>query len=376
MTDPPLAELRAWLAEPLPSEVAESIAKLRAAEGVRHICLMPDVHLSSKVCVGAVVATEEILYPQAVGGDIGCGMAALRFDLEAESMDNERAAGSVLAGLRQLVPSNKHRALQPLPETVKPNELSDPKLAKLALRDGAVQLGTLGRGNHFLEFQADSSGQLWVMLHSGSRAVGQAIATHHLGRAAILKSQLIALRADGDSGSAYLNDATWARRYAAENRLAMLRAVAALLHRLFRATAVRDSLIHADHNHVQLETHGGEQFFVHRKGAQSARADEAGEIPGSMGAPSFHTLGRGCAAALTSCSHGAGRRLSRSEARRTITIKCFQQQVRRLWYDHQQADQLRDESPSAYKDIRLVMQAQKELTKIVRELRPILSYKG
>ena len=375
MDSAPLAELATWLAEPLSTRIAQSIDRLRAADGVTKVCLMPDVHLANEVCVGAVVATEGVIYPQAVGGDIGCGMAALRFNVGAEAVDNERAAGRVLAGLYRAVPPNKHPQAKSLPELLRATPLSHPKLAKLATREGAVQLGTLGRGNHFLELQADEADQLWVMVHSGSRAMGQAIAAHHASPDKRPSHSLEGLDADTARGQAYLQDVVWGRAYAAENRLAMLQAIEALLDRLFNVNAEWDTLIHADHNHVQMERHGGRDVFVHRKGAQSARTDEAGVIPGSMGSHSFHTVGRGCAAALESCSHGAGRRLSRSDARHTISAKAFRQQVGRLWYDHRSADRLRDESPGAYKDIREVMRAQRELTKVVRTLRPVLNYK-
>ncbi|MEZ6072048.1 MAG: RtcB family protein [Pirellulales bacterium] len=304
MADPLLAELQTWLTQPLTPAVAESVARLRAAEGVKQVCLMPDVHLASEVCVGAVVATEQIIYPQAVGGDIGCGMAALRFDVEAEALNNERSAGAVLAGLYGSVPSNKHRRTMALPETLRSTGLSDATLVKRASRDGAVQIGTLGHGNHFLEFQADEAGQLWVMLHSGSRAMGQAITARHLSNGEPNGTGLCSLDAETDVGAAYLHDVAWARTYAAENRLAMLRAVEELISCLFRVEADWKSLVHADHNHVQRETHVGRSYFVHRKGAQSAGDGEAGIVPGSMGTASFHTIGRGCQAALTSCSHG------------------------------------------------------------------------
>jgi tRNA-splicing ligase RtcB len=360
----------------LSQAIAESVDRLRTADGVKQVALMPDIHLASDVCVGAVVATEEVVYPQAVGGDIGCGMAALAFDVGADSIDNEHAAGRLLAGLYDRVPSNRCRRAQPVPAALAPGDLSDKRLAKLALRDGAVQLGTLGRGNHFLELQADSSGRLWAMVHSGSRAMGQAIAAHHLARGTTGPGGLVALDVSHEVGEAYLADTEWARAYAAENRLRMLRGVEELLARLCGAAADWNSLIHGDHNHVRQETHDGRLLFVHRKGAQFAGENEPGVVPGSMGAPSFHTVGRGCDASLSSCSHGAGRRLSRTEARRAVGGKDFARQVGRLWYDHRRADRLRDEAPHAYKDIRSVMRAQQELTKVVRELRPLLSYKG
>ena len=184
------------------------------------------------------------------------------------------------------------------------------------------------------------------------------------------------LSASDDSGRSYLADVEWARAYARENRLAMLRAVEQLMHQSFASLADWSSLIHCDHNHVQQEEHFGELFWIHRKGAQSARVDEPGIIPGSMGSASFHTRGRGCDDALMSCSHGAGRKLSRSEARRSVSEKAFARQLGDLWYDHRRSAKLRDEAPAAYKDIRAVMQAQRELARINRQLRPLLSYKG
>ncbi len=376
MSNGELAPCSEWTIQRLPTEVAAAVDRLRAAEDVAHVAIMPDVHLSADVCIGAVVATRTLLYPQAVGGDIGCGMAALAFDLEANALDSEWSAARLLAGLYEDVPSNRLRRAQELPAALAPNQFSDPRLSKLAQRDGAVQLGTLGRGNHFLEFQADPNCRLWALVHSGSRAMGQAITAHHLARAASTTSKLAALEASSESGQAYLADLAWARAYAAESRLAMLRAVERLVGRLFATSADWDSLIHSDHNHVRQETHGDRQLWVHRKGAQPASQEEPGIVPGSMGAPSFHTVGRGCAAALESCSHGAGRRLSRTEARRAVSEKEFARQVGRLWYDRRRAESLRDEAPAAYNDIRAVMRAQQELTKIVRELRPVLSYKG
>jgi tRNA-splicing ligase RtcB len=249
-------------------------------------------------------------------------------------------------------------------------------LQKLASRDGRVQLGTLGRGNHFLEFQSDENAQLWIMIHSGSRAIGQAIADHHLANSQPASTGLTVLDSESDSGRHYLADAQWARSYAAENRLAMLAAVTTLMQKLFNITSDDRTLIHCDHNHVRQESHAGKTLWIHRKGAQSAGLGEPGIIPGSMGTASFHTTGRGCESALLSSSHGAGRALSRTDARRKITGKDFARQVRNVWYDHRFANKLRDEAPAAYKDIRRVMKAQHNLTRIVRELRPLLSYKG
>ena len=376
MTNSKPAPLTTWMPDHLSPEVIQSVDRLRLSDDVRHVALMPDVHLAKDVCIGAVVATEHLIYPAAVGGDIGCGMISLAFNANACVIDNERPAARVLAGLYELVPSNKHRKPRELPASLAPLHLSDRRLQRLAGRDGRVQLGTLGRGNHFLEFLADQDSRLWVMIHSGSRAVGQAVMEHHLKNAPCTKSRLKYLDVEQEAGRQYLADLRWARTYAAENRRAMLTAAVEMMQRLFGMTPDWNSLIHCDHNHVQRELHGSNMFWVHRKGAQSANLDEAGIIPGSMGTASFHTLGRGCAEALMSCSHGAGRALSRSEARQTVSGKEFARQVGKLWYDHRCAETLRDEAPSAYKNIRQVMKAQRDLTRIVRELRPLLTYKG
>jgi tRNA-splicing ligase RtcB len=357
-------------------EVQRSLDRLSQGDDVCHVVVLPDVHLASDVCVGTVVATQQVIYPAAVGGDIGCGMAALAFHAESSTVDHPAAAARVLSRLYQLVPGNKHRGPRSFPESLPDVSLCDPALAKLARREGRVQLGTLGRGNHFLELQADTQGRLWVMIHSGSRAMGQAIRDWHLRSAVMDSTGLKGLDAKAAEGAAYLADVAWARWYAALNRLEMLRAVEKLLRELFGIKADWSTLIHADHNHVQQETHGNLSYWIHRKGAQSARDGEANLTPGSMGSVSFHTTGRGRAESLASSAHGAGRRLSRTEAKQTVTVRAFERQVGQLWFDHRGTARLLDEAPSAYKDIRAVMKAQRDLICIVRELRPILSYKG
>ena len=371
-----LAPLTTWLIEPLSPEVATSIDRLRGADDVQQVAIMPDVHLTADVCIGAVVATNRLLYPQAVGGDIGCGMAVLAFDLEAEAIDDERSAARILAGLSRAVPCNKHRARRALPASLSPSLLSDDRLVKVASRDGAVQIGTLGRGNHFLELQANADGRLWAMVHSGSRAVGQAITAHHLAAGAPGPAGLVALDSTDDRGRTYLADVEWARRYAAENRRGMLVATAELLGERFQVAADWATFFDGDHNHVVLEQGADGGRFIHRKGAQSASAGERGVVPGSMGTASFHTEGRGCDTALRSCSHGAGRRLSRGEARSAIGARAFERQMATVWFDRRNAGRLREEAPGAYKDIRRVMRSQRDLTKIVAETRPVLCYKG
>jgi len=375
----PKARMRKWLAEPLTRDLARSVERIAATEDVRYVALMPDVHLARDVCIGTVVATERLIFPAAVGGDIGCGMAAVLFDAEADLLAKQRAAARLLSGLYRSVPTMRHSAAtmrEKLPMDLDHSALSHPRLEKLKQRDGRVQFGTLGRGNHFLEFQADRQRRLWLMLHSGSRAMGQAITAHHLACAETTATGLAFLDAQSEQGQAYLADVAWALRYADQNRLAMIDAVVELVEDLFGISADRESLIHGHHNHVRRESHFGHDYWVHRKGAQSAQADEPGLIPGSMGTASFHVTGRGCEDAICSCSHGAGRKFSRSETKRKVSTRQLHREMESVWFDQRRADALRDEAPSGYKDIYSVMRAQKKLIRIVRELRPLLSYKG
>ncbi len=370
---------RIWTADPPGNDIVKSLRRIANSDDVRYQAVMPDVHLAHDVCVGTAVATSELLYPAAIGGDIGCGMAAIRVDARADLMRDERATANLLSGLYQHIPLNRQgpaTAVDALPAELASTPLSDKRLEKLKQREGRVQFGTLGRGNHFLEFQRDQEDDLWVMVHSGSRAMGQAITTHHLQYGRLTNGGLIAINGFTAEGQRYLHDMAWAIGYARLSRLSMLQAVDALWQKLFSVGLVASSLIDTQHNHVQRETHFGADYWVHRKGAQSARQDEPGIIAGSMGTASFHVIGRGQPQSLCSSSHGAGRRWSRSESRRRVSARSLRQQMGAVWYDQRKGSQLCDEAPRAYKDIYSVMRAQRDLTRILRELHPQLVYKG
>jgi tRNA-splicing ligase RtcB len=372
------AVVRSWAEGPLDRDVEAALERLARSEDVRRIAVMPDVHLAADVCVGTVVATSRALYPNAVGGDIGCGVAALAFDCEAARLGDERAAAAVLAGLYRAIPLTRHgrkRAPGLRPELAD-RPLSSPSLESLKLRDGVLQAGTLGRGNHFVELQSDPEGRLWLMLHSGSRGLGQAVRDHHLARCVAGRSGLRYLDAVSPEGADYLRDMAWAVDYAEWSRRTMVGAVCEIVDRVLRALPDEGTYVSCSHNHVRRETHEGEALWVHRKGAISAAAGEPGLIPGSMGTHSFHVEGRGCAEALASSAHGAGRRLSRTNARRQLSAKDVTRELRGVWFDHRLAPGLREEAPSAYKDVDAVVRAERDLVRVVRRLRPVLSFKG
>lgn len=373
------ALLNTWLAAPMERDVAEAIERLRIAPDVRQVAVMPDVHLSRDVCIGVALATSHLIYPQAVGGDIGCGMLAVALDVEASALASPRIAGQVLAELGRAVPArrrNRRTAIRQ-PDEVASGLLSHPRLESIRRQEGTIEFATLGSGNHFLELQADEEDRLWMMVHSGSRAPGQAIRDHHLSRAEPVDGGLRALDAGSEAGTAYLHDAAWARRFAGASRRAIAEEAGGVLATALGAKLSWETCITTDHNHVARERCGDAgEVWVHRKGAMPARPGERGVLPGSMGSLSFHVEGRGHEPALCSSEHGAGRALSRTEARTTVTKRALDRQMEGVWYDFRLAERLRDEAPSAYKDIRAVLRAQRALVRVTRTLRPVLSYKG
>jgi tRNA-splicing ligase RtcB len=371
--------IRTWLAEPLPSEVARALDRLARARDVAAIAVLPDVHLAEEVCVGVAVATRKRLLPAAIGGDLGCGMEAIRLDGEAERLDDPALRRRILGELRRAVPARiRHGPLASLalPAELEGARLSAPELERQLERDGRREFATLGRGNHFLELERDQEGSLWLAVHSGSRALGPRIGAWHRRRAERDDAGFEGLEADSDAGRAFLTDVDFALRFAAASRAAMVAAAGAVLAEHLGVVPRPETRIACVHNQVRRETVGAESLWVHRKGAIPAAESEAGIVPGSMGAPTFHVEGRGCASSLHSSAHGAGRALSRGEAHRRISPRELLRQMKGIEFDDANAGRLVDEAPSAYKDVRAVMRAQRELTRIVRTLAPVLVHKG
>ena len=204
-------------------DVSEAIERLRYAPDVQQVAVMPDVHLGADVCIGVVVATSHLIYPQAVGGDIGCGMLAVALDVDATALEDPGTAGRVLAAIGRAVPARRRnrRAAISRPADLDTATLSHPGLESLRRNEEVIEFATLGSGNHFIEVQADEADRLWLMVHSGSRGIGRAIHDHHLRHAERAGDGLRALDVRSDSGAAYVHDASWARRFADANRKAM-----------------------------------------------------------------------------------------------------------------------------------------------------------
>jgi len=359
------------------------------------VAVMPDVHLGIGATVGSVVPTKGAIIPAAVGVDIGCGMAAVRTTLHANDLPDD------LALLRSSIersipvgngPGGDHRRI---PDSVETKLAQSDLMARLAvirdkhpkIRPDKVdkQIGTLGGGNHFIEICLDEADRVWVMLHSGSRGTGNMVGTYfiELARRQLEKRVLgfhlpdrdLAFFLEGEAlFGEYVEAVSWAQDYARANREAMMaRVLHEMRHRLPKFQLDKEA-VNCHHNYVQREDHFGESLLVTRKGAVSAREGELGIIPGSMGARSYIVRGKGNADSFHSCSHGAGRVMSRTAARAQITLKQHREATAHV--ECRKDAGVIDESPAAYKDIDAVMAAQSDLVEVVHTLRQVVCIKG
>ena len=358
-----------------------------------HVAAMPDVHLGIGATIGSVIATHQAIIPAAVGVDIGCGMVAARLSLTANDIDEKRLK-RVFDQISRDVPvgRDQHSDGQVLVDAVRPFEpglkaLTErhPQLLKAfgKFSKWANQMGTLGGGNHFIEVCLDEHERVWVMLHSGSRGIGNAIATYfiELARKDMARHMIqlpdrdLAYFAEGSEHFAdYVEAAHWAQEYAMANRQAMLDLVLAGLARHLPPFTVTTEAVNCHHNYVAREHHYGADVWVTRKGAIRAGEGELGIVPGSMGARSYIVRGMGNAEIFCSSAHGAGRRMSRTAATKRFTEADLARQTEGVICRKDKG--VVDEIPSAYKDIDEVMANQRDLTEILHTLKQVVCVKG
>lgn len=377
--DPGGVPILAW-ARALP-DGAEAQLRLIASQPyvVEHVAAMPDIHVAWGVAVGTVFATEHHVAPETLGGDLGCGVSAYRFPRPAWLPDRA-VLEPLLARLAREVPVGdavqRGRGL-PLPPGLESPPLATQALCHAWERLAPRHLGTLGGGNHFLELDRDADGDVWLLLHTGSRGVGSAIAGHHIRAARALgQGSLPALRTDTPEGAACLADLQWAFRFARANRDAIAARVLPLVAEALGVSPDADATVDVHHNHVAREAHGGRVLLVHRKGAVHLEAGQRGLIPGSMGTASYVVEGRGEPRAFRSCSHGAGRVLTRTEARARIRPAALEHALRRVVYDRGRAASLVEEAPAAYRDIAEVLEDEADLVTPLVRLTPLAVLKG
>ncbi len=389
--------IKGWVrGVPLESQAHEQLQNIASIPFVGPwVAVMPDVHLGKGATVGSVIPTRGAIIPAAVGVDIGCGMAAVRTTLRAKDLPDSLA--QLRSSIERSVPVGNGRGGEhwKLPDSIRTRitqsglaqRLDAIKQKHRRIRTDKLdcQIGTLGGSNHFIELCLDESDAVWVMLHSGSRGTGNLIGTYFIEQARKqlehrvlgfhLPDKDLAFFMQGESlFDDYVEAVSWAQDYARENREAMMsRVLAEMRHRLPKFQ-LEKMAVNCHHNYVQKETHGGEDLLVTRKGAVSARAGELGIIPGSMGAKSFIVRGKGNADSFHSCSHGAGRVMSRTAARQQITLSQHREATAHV--ECRKDAGVIDESPAAYKDIDAVMSAQSDLVEVVHTLRQVVCIKG
>ena len=393
------APIKAWIdGVPVEDAARRQLFNIAALPFIHsHVAVMPDVHLGKGATVGSVIATRGAIVPAAVGVDIGCGMMAVRTTLTASDLPDSLA--KLRSGIEAAVPHGgiglKGGWKDGVPNAVgrlfADSGLAD-GLKELEEKHPAIHgaqsvthLGSLGGGNHFIEVCLDEEDRVWAMLHSGSRGIGNRIGTFFIARAreALDKRQLTRPLPDKDLAwleegeplfEDYVAAVAWAQEFALRNREVMMAAVLRVMRDQLPSFQMQKAAINCHHNYVEREAHFGHQVWVTRKGAVRAGVGDLGIIPGSMGAKSYIVRGKGSAQSFQSCAHGAGRKMSRGEAKRRFTLADHVAATAAVECRKDQG--VIDETPMAYKDIDAVMAAQEDLVDIVHTLRQVVCVKG
>ena len=391
----------AYILDTKTREQAEKVSRVPILDG--YMALMPDAHFGYGPPVGSVIKTRQAVMPYAVGVDVGCGMVAMKTHIERGTLAGSE--GEILSQIRDQIPSGvgtRHEKPLPAGRDFITEHGWAPGLDNVAVMGAAMskrhrsegevrdelakkirlQFGTLGAGNHFVEVCEDREGMVWLLLHSGSRGIGNVLATAHVKRAkALCETEGVALE-DKDfayvySGSGlfqeYIADMLWAQQYAYSQRAAMMAGLRVAVETAIGGKVGVEEPVNCHHNYAEEIEPG---LWLTRKGAINAEKGRLGIIPGSMGAETHIVVGKGCEEAYNTAPHGAGRILARGAARRSLSLDDFKEQMgQRTWLDRD-ADKLLDEAPQAYKPIAQVMEDSADLVETVSVLSQFVSYKG
>lgn len=384
--------IKSWCNEPEEGakKQAENLTKLPFI--FKQVCLMPDTHQGYGMPIGGVIATKGVVIPNAVGVDIGCGMIAVKTSLTELTMEQRKkikgGSKEYQGGIVCSIPHGKGKNHNKDQEWESFANAPDIPIVQQGLKLARKQLGTLGSGNHFIEIQKGSDEYIWVMIHSGSRKFGYNIAKHYNKVAQDLckmwysnipefkgEDGLAFLPLNTQKGHDYMTAMKYALEFAYANRLHMLENVKKAFLNVVDCTFEKEINIH--HNYATLENHFGQNVMVHRKGATSAKEGELGIIPGSQGTASYIVRGKGNRESFTSCSHGAGRAMSRTEAKKKLNLKDEIKKLDDLGILHSvRHEKDLEEAEGAYKNIDVVMEEQKDLVEIVVKLKPLAVVKG
>lgn len=379
--------IKLWLsdAEEGALSQARNLANLPFAHS--HIALMPDCHQGFGMPIGGVAALENVIIPNAVGVDIGCGMCAVKTSLQHIS---HPVLKEIMSDIRTLVPLGfKHHSTAQGADRMPAGEVA-PLLLPVVAREyqkAEYQVGTLGGGNHFIEIQKDEDNHIWIMIHSGSRNLGKQVADHYNRLAMDLNekwkspvprsAQLAWLPFDDEEGQTYLREMQYCVDFAFANRKLMMDRITDVFENHFKGEFHAFPMINIAHNYATVETHGNKEVVVHRKGATLATKGTVGIIPGSQGSHSYIVRGKGNPESFNSCSHGAGRVMGRKQAQRSLNLKEEIKKLNEKGIIHAIRTQKDlDEATSAYKNIDVVMKNQKDLVDILHQLTPLAVLKG
>lgn len=348
----------------------------------KHVAIMPDSHQGYGMPIGGVLATKDVIIPNAVGVDIGCGMCAVKTSLTEIETD---VLKKIMGGIRKTIPVGFEHQKAKQDESLMPEMHGEFEIVKEEYNSALKQIGTLGGGNHFIEIQKGSDGHIWVMIHSGSRNFGLKNANHYNKKAIELNEkyasgipkewELAFLPIDSKEGQMYINEMQYCVDFALANRKLMMDNIKSIV--ASETSASFDEMINIAHNYARLENHFGEDVWVHRKGATLATEDTVGIIPGSQGTHSYIVRGKGNPESFTSCSHGAGRKMGRKAAERELNLEeeIANLDAKGVLHAIRGKGDL-DEAPGAYKDIDVVMKNQEDLVDILVELTPLGVIKG
>lgn len=354
----------------------------------RHIAIMPDAHQGYGMPIGGVMATKDVIIPNAVGVDIGCGMCAVKTSLTEIDTDTLK---KIMGEIRQVVPVGFKRHKESQGKELMPDPLTRTTMLEIVSKEygnALKSLGTLGGGNHFIEIQKGSDGHIWIMIHSGSRNIGFKVANHYnklaielneKWKSVVPKSwELAFLPTDSDEGRTYIEEMNYCVEFALANRKLMMDRVREIFEKKTTCEFIEGDnggMVNIAHNYALLEHHYGKNVWVHRKGVTLAREGTVGIIPGSQGTKSYIVIGKGNKESFDSCSHGAGRKMGRKQAKRTLSLVEEQKKLKGVIHSVRHEKDL-DEAPGSYKDIAIVIANQTDLVDILVELTPLAVIKG
>ncbi|GES11227.1 RtcB family protein [Acrocarpospora macrocephala] len=373
-----------WASDLDPGAITQAARAARMSFVAGHVALMPDAHVGIGATVGSVIPTEGAIIPSAVGVDIGCGMIATRTSLTAEDLPHSLDALMPLVEKRIPAGVGKGHEDSAIDHALDALGRPHTELTAKQAHTVSVQFGTLGSGNHFVEVCLDERNRVWTVLHSGSRGIGNQLATKHIVDAKnMMERQTIALEDPAmaylvqgtPEFTAYIEDMLWAQAYAMASRARMNVVLNNALFSIVKKGEMVET-INCHHNFAQREKHFGTDLWITRKGAIKADRGDDGVIPGSMGTQSYIVRGLGNPESYNSCSHGAGRRMSRGQARRELTARSLKEAMHGRTWNASRAAALVDEHPKAYKSIDRVMADQRDLVEIRHTLHQVFNYKG